>query len=112
MRLVSLESMEKMTSVIKEIPQKGIYAHSSELYNLFTVLGKCYFTSGNDMVTRPGIFYWMNGHREPVDDRLWLPGDPNYYGQGRESCILLMHHFNLLVDDDCDKKCYPLCESF
>ncbi|XP_059476989.1 C-type lectin domain family 4 member M-like isoform X2 [Neocloeon triangulifer] len=92
MQLASIETEEERKTLFEAAPIKNNY----------------YWLSGSDIGHIPGHFYWSTGHR--VDDTWWSSGQPNDFGEGKETCLELHTNGGRLIDYKCSDDDYFICE--
>ncbi|CAB3364296.1 Hypothetical predicted protein [Cloeon dipterum] len=92
MQLASIETEEERKTLFASAPIKNNY----------------YWLSGSDIGHIPGHFYWSTGHR--VDDTWWSSGQPNDFGESKETCIELHTNGGRLIDYKCNDDDYFICE--
>ncbi|CAB3388012.1 Hypothetical predicted protein [Cloeon dipterum] len=67
-----------------------------------------YWLSGSDIGNLPGHFNWVS--EEQVEDTWWANGQPNDFGEGKQTCVELFTNNGLLIDYKCSDDDYFICE--
>lgn len=115
MSLVTLETRSDARAVARELRQRGQSKKKPQISFLnfityYTFAGYCWL-SASDSGRTPGQFEWAD--RTPVDISMWYNGhhqEPNNFGAGRDTCVILDTHSAKLFDKDCSKTSRVLCD--
>jgi hypothetical protein len=66
-----------------------------------------YWVGASDIGQKSGQFQWLDGSKVTV----WKKGDPNDYRHGKETCVLFSDTSAELVDYQCSRYSYSICEA-